>query len=91
MAGASSPRDCVALATGADPSTRAPAFDEDVYYALMWWGGPVGDVHPDFAARGDHGQYVFVSPAHRVIIVRNGVEYGTDRWLEAFHLVAKHL
>src|SRR5687768_2092889 len=49
--------DWVALATGIDPAGRAPAFDEDLYYALMWWGGPAGDQHPDFAAQGDHGQY----------------------------------
>jgi hypothetical protein len=44
----------------------------------MWWGveRPIGT--PDFYAAGDHGQYVYVSPQHRMVIVRTGVEFGAS-------------
>ena len=83
----------VALASGADTAGRAPAYAEDSYYALMWWGVPRVDGPPDFTAEGDHGQYIYISPANRVIIVRNGVEYGIQpqEWIDGFMLAAAEL
>jgi len=83
----------VALASGTDPAGRAPSFSADEYYGYMWWGLLRGDNPPDFSAEGDHGQYIYVSPAHRVIIVRNGTEYGveTHDWMEMFGRVAAQL
>jgi CubicO group peptidase (beta-lactamase class C family) len=77
----------VALASGQDPRTRAPGRDrEPRYYGLMWWGANQNRPRPDFFAAGDRGQYVYVSPASDVIIVRTGLDYGipSSRWLEAF-------
>ena len=56
----------------------------------MWWGIERGPGPPDFYAAGDHGQYVYVSPQDRVVIVRTGVEYGVSspRWVEAFTRIA---
>ena len=78
--------DWVDLASGVDPHARAPAFSDARYYALMWWGRPRVAGVPDYSAIGDHGQYVFVSPRNRVVIVRTGSDYGMawDRWLDAF-------
>jgi CubicO group peptidase (beta-lactamase class C family) len=87
------PAEWVALASGADPTGRAPAFADDEYYAYMWWGHPRGQDSPDFTAEGDHGQYIYVSPAHQIIIVRNGTEYGLEsrEWIDAFGKVAQEL
>ncbi|WP_191965390.1 MULTISPECIES: serine hydrolase [Haloferax] len=85
--------DWVALATGRNPAGRAPAFSDDEYYAFMWWGFPRENEPPDFAAWGDRGQFVYVSPANRLIIVRNGGEYGIDpeRWPEGFYRAVSEL
>ncbi|MFA7691056.1 MAG: serine hydrolase [Methanofastidiosum sp.] len=48
------------------------------YYSLMWWGIQREDTSYDFYAAGNHGQYVYVSPAKNLIIVRNGISYGKD-------------
>lgn len=87
------PAEWVALASGADPTGRATAFADDEYYAYMWWGYPRNQDSPDFTAEGDHGQYIYVSPAHQIIIVRNGTEYGLEsrEWIEAFGRVAEEL
>jgi CubicO group peptidase (beta-lactamase class C family) len=84
----------VALATGVDPRDRAPGREGDPrYYGLMWWGVNQQRARPDFYAAGDHGQYVYVSPANDTVIVRTGVEYGvpSSRWIEAFGRAADGL
>jgi len=63
------------------------------YYKYFWWG----DKHPggksDFHAVGNKGQYIYVSPQKRVIIVRNGFGFGipTERWLRLFYQLADGL
>lgn len=85
----------VALASGTDSVGRAPSFAEDEYYGYMWWGFLRAYGPPDFSAEGDHGQYIYVSPAHRVIIVRNGTQYGNGMgshdWVDIFGQVAAQL
>jgi CubicO group peptidase (beta-lactamase class C family) len=83
----------VARASGSDPAWRAPAFAEDRFYGLMWWGAPRASGPPDFYAAGDHGQYIYVSPANRTIIVRMGVEYGigSRAWTDGFSHAAQSL
>lgn len=87
------PGDWVALATGSNPSGRVPTFSNDAYYAFMWWGFTRENEPPDYTALGDHGQYVYVSPTHGLVIVRNGVEFGIEskRWTEAFYRVASKI
>jgi CubicO group peptidase (beta-lactamase class C family) len=65
------------------------------YYKYMWYGyGREGDEY-DFAAMGDHGQYIYVSPHKDLIIVRNGTAYGSDlswyEWVKAFFEFASQL
>lgn len=83
----------VALATGSDPSGRAPAFDDERFYAFMWWGLVRAEGPPDFFAAGDHGQYIYVSPANHVVIVRTGSDYGisSNRWIDSFARAADTL
>ena len=85
--------DWVATATGVDPADRAPSARYGRYYALMWWGNDNASGPPDFYAAGDHGQYIYVSPQHDVIVVRTGVEYGvsSSRWVDAFGRIAASL
>lgn len=57
------------------------------YYKYMWWGmASEGDTY-DFAAEGDKGQSIFVSPQKDLVIVRNGTDYGipAEEWLRLFY------
>ena len=87
------PAEWVALASGTDPAGRAPAFEDGRHYGLMWWGWEHPGDDPDYVAWGDHGQFVFVSPAHDVVIVRNGGEAGIPEadWIDGFQRAAAEL
>jgi len=57
------------------------------YYKYMWYGFFRGEEDYDFTAAGDHGQYIYVSPAKNLIIVRNSLaygEFGDEQWLRLF-------
>jgi CubicO group peptidase (beta-lactamase class C family) len=59
------------------------------YYKYMWYGFFRAEGAYDFAAEGDHGQFIYVSPQKNLIIVRNGIEYGDDwgtaSWTETLY------
>jgi CubicO group peptidase (beta-lactamase class C family) len=63
------------------------------YYYFMWYGRLRDGQPSDFAAEGDHGQFIYISPANNVIIVRNGTSYGqsSKQWIDAFYAVAEGL
>lgn len=63
------------------------------FYAAMWWGQARPEGGRDFAARGNHGQMVFVSPRNRVVIVRHGWRYGIPpaEWFERARKMADAL
>lgn len=58
--------------------------DLDGYYKYMWYGFFRGDDGCDFMAEGDRGQFIFVAPHKRLIIVRNGLDWGisSSAWIE---------
>jgi CubicO group peptidase (beta-lactamase class C family) len=60
------------------------------YYGYMWWGQRRAADDADFYASGYLGQYVYVSPRARMIIVRTGERTGVAplRWIEAFSTLA---
>ncbi len=60
------------------------------YYKYMWWGIRRGDNDYDFVARGDHGQYIYVSPHKHLIIVHNGEQFGIEpnEWVRIFYQFA---
>jgi CubicO group peptidase (beta-lactamase class C family) len=62
------------------------------YYRYMWWGYERGEGIYDFAAAGDKGQYIYVSPSNGIVIVRHGTDYGipSQEWLTLFHEFAGH-
>lgn len=55
----------------------------EVYHQLFWWGVQQADGDYAYAARGNHGQDIFVYPAKNLIIVRNSQRYGLSpmKWL----------
>lgn len=62
--------------------------DAPVFYGYMWWGKNCTSQSQDFFALGNMGQFIYVSPARDLIIVRNGESYGLEGdqepWVEAF-------
>jgi CubicO group peptidase (beta-lactamase class C family) len=97
------PAEWVAESTQPDPELVRPDYYPDEfgqliydqlggYYQYMWYGYLRDGVANDFAAEGDHGQYIYVSPHKNLIIVRNGLEYGAEmtisRWIELFYAFA---
>jgi len=98
------PTEWVAESTGLDPSTHRAdhypnQFGQEIYdsgdgwYKYMWYGKARDNGSYDFAAEGDHGQFIYVSPAHQLIVIRNGFEYGIPghEWFDAFHRFAGEL
>ena len=59
----------------------------------MWWGLVRDSGEIDFAAMGNLGQYIFVSPRSNLVVVRNGTRHGVGdfTWLGIFHHLANHL
>ena len=57
------------------------------YYAYMWWGLARESGAYDFSAEGNKGQFIYVSPAKKLVIVRNGIEYGLppEKWFQLFY------
>ncbi len=85
--------------TQVDPSIDAATFystapfrpvPEVGYYKYMWWGMQREGGAYDFYARGNYGQFIYVSPAKGLIIVRNGEDFGIpgDEWVQAFYKFA---
>ena len=60
------------------------------YYKYMWYGRLRVGEPADIMAEGDHGQFIYISPANDVIIVRNGTEFGltSEQWIDAFYRLA---
>lgn len=63
------------------------------YYQYMWYGRLREGEQADFFAEGDHGQIIYVSPARRLIIIRNGTGFGIpgSEWIDAFYRAAGDL
>lgn len=92
--------DWITASTAPDPSTETDNYYStdfgnalyrtlNGYYKYMWYGYYREGGLPDFAAEGDHGQYIYISPEANLIIVRNGFEYGEtmtwDSWVRLFY------
>ena len=81
-------------ATNPDPSHLGNYYSDQFratipngYYKYMWWGLEREGAANDFAALGNHGQFIYVSPHKNLIIVRHGKKYGADyaEWLQLFY------
>ncbi len=61
------------------------------YYKYLWYGYFREGDDFDFTAEGDHGQYIYISPSKKLIIVRNSTAYGelgNEDWIRLFHQFA---
>jgi CubicO group peptidase (beta-lactamase class C family) len=78
------------------PSYYPPRMEQPfgaVSHQMMWWRIRGTDGIDAFSAVGNHGQYIFVAPAQRLIIVRSGERYGVPSmdWLRLFTEMARGL
>lgn len=80
-------------ATSPDGAVPIERYRAGAYYKHFWWGQRRADGAYDFSARGNHGQFVFVSPKNQVVIARNGREYGVPppTWMRLFEGLADRL
>ena len=60
----------------------------DYGYQYQWW---IPDQKGDFMAQGILGQYIYVSPAENLIIVRLGENYGKVNWVGTFVKIKEKL
>lgn len=62
-----------------DETTKVAA-DPTEDYQLGWWTYRDPRVGDAYAARGNHGQAIFVSPRDNLVIVRHGSSFGGVEW-----------
>ena len=62
------------------------------YYKYYWWGHRMADGYI-YEAMGLFGQYIFVSPRNKVVIVRTGAKWGIDpgEWQQILRYLAGHI
>lgn len=88
--------------TSLDPAIHNPDyysndFGQEIYsdgdYQYMWCGRLREGEPSDLFVEGGHGQIIYVSPAHRLIIIRNGTAYGIpgSQWTDTFYRAADDL
>ena len=93
------PQRWVVESTTIDPSDRRqwetyPEFHPDGgYYKYFWWGYSRGADDYTFKALGTWGQFIFVSPKTRVVIVRTAGDWGIDAvaWQQVAEYIARHV
>lgn len=94
------PEAWVAESTAFDPAIDDQAYypddfgqalygDLDGWYGYMWYGMRRAGGPDDLFAEGDHGQFIYVSPARDLVIVHNGI--GGFAWVQAFWELAGDL
>jgi CubicO group peptidase (beta-lactamase class C family) len=87
--------DAVRAATSPEGAVSLAHLRPGAYYKHFWWGYRRGDADDgyDFSARGNHGQFVYVSPKNQVVIARNGRAYGVParEWIVLFGTLANAL
>jgi CubicO group peptidase (beta-lactamase class C family) len=71
---------------------EAIELEENVYYKYYWWGLKRGEKDYDYFAWGNLGQFIYISPANNLLIVRNGERYGLEgegpAWGDMFYQFA---
>src|SRR5260370_18456095 len=77
------------------PGETYPEFrDAGYYYKYFWWGRSFGSDDYTFEAQGLWGQYIFVAPKTKVVIVRTGSKWGRIGpvgWEQVMRYIATHL
>jgi CubicO group peptidase (beta-lactamase class C family) len=60
------------------------------YYRYGWWGFTLANGEHGYMAVGKYGQYIFISPKDKVVIVRTGEKWGIkiSSWPQIFNYIA---
>jgi CubicO group peptidase (beta-lactamase class C family) len=78
--------------TTEENEVTAAFFAGDGYYSHHWWGYKTGRESCDYFALGLLGQFIYVSPENRVVIVRMAEGWGAvDWWPAVFRELASNL
>jgi CubicO group peptidase (beta-lactamase class C family) len=93
------PANWVVESTIRDPNDHRPweTFarwqDGGGYFKYYWWGVSRGATDYSFMSIGTYGQFIFVSPRKKVVIVRMAGDDGIDPpyWREVFQYIADHV
>jgi len=93
------PEHWVLESTAPDPSDHRPweTFsrwqEKGGYYKYFWWGISQGQADYSFMGIGTYGQFIFVSPKTKVVIVRTADDDGIDprQWREVFQNLAEKI
>ena len=76
------PASWVRESTASDPNYQRTLADQGWengdYYGYMWWGAQHPDGSYDYAAMGNYGQYIMISPDEKILMVRHGIDSGGD-------------
>ena len=66
--------------------------DPAIEYQYGWWIYPSQegiDNNRHFSARGNFGQFIYITPEERLIIVRHGYDSGDVDWINFFESISK--
>jgi CubicO group peptidase (beta-lactamase class C family) len=93
------PKQWVEESTAPDPSDHRPweTFsrwqEKGGYYKYFWWGVSTGKDDYSYMGIGTYGQFIFVSPKTKVVIVRTADKDGIDPpyWREVFQNIAEQV
>ncbi|MGO9450541.1 MAG: serine hydrolase domain-containing protein [Candidatus Binataceae bacterium] len=93
------PHDWVVESTSRDPNDHRPweTFSQwkdsgSGYYKYFWWGISQGEGNYSFIGIGTYGQFIFISPKTKIVIVRTAATDGIDplQWVQVFQYIADH-
>ena len=74
--------------TRIDPANAVPDLGDDLYYQRGWWiHGPSAHRYHAIAAWGHLGQYIYVFPEEKIVIVRFGSRLGDVSWAGVFQAI----
>jgi CubicO group peptidase (beta-lactamase class C family) len=65
--------------------------DPSIEYQYGWWIYPLQDGvdnNRHFSARGNLGQFIYVAPEERLVIIRHGYDFGNVNWINLFDNIA---
>ena len=67
--------------------------DKGGYYKYFWWGVSLANGDYSYMGIGTYGQFIFISPKTRVVIVRTADKDGIDPpyWREVFQNIAEQV
>jgi len=66
--------------------------DPSIEYQYGWWTYPSQEGIVDsrhFSARGNFGQFIYINPEERLIIVRHGYDVGDVNWINLFESISQ--